>query len=193
MSGHGPLAGAACDDGPDDAAGGVVPGVAGDELVPGVAADEPEPGVAADEPEPDGAAVIDGVVVLDPVAAVATVTPSPRARPTELPTIAAATNIRLCLMVLLRGVGRALTGPVWATGPPRSTRPWPPHTGLSLVSGFPQNRMRILSASAVPPSWLRRHTTTKTGAWSLGDRRQTQVSPDDVGGSHSFALIGGES
>ena len=67
-------------------------------MVPGVAADEPDP-----EPEPDGAAVTDGVVVLDPVAAVATVTPSPRARPTELPTIAATTNIRLCLMVLLRG------------------------------------------------------------------------------------------
>jgi hypothetical protein len=103
MSGHGRLVVAACDEEPDDAAGGVVAGVVAD--------------------EPDGA-VIDGVVVADePVDAVATVTPSPRARPTELPTIAAATNTRLCFMVLLRGSHGPWRGPVWATGPPRSTRP----------------------------------------------------------------------
>jgi len=77
MLGHGPR-GAACDDEPDDGAVG--------------------------EAVPDGA-VIEGVVVLEAlVAAVATVMPSPRARPAEPPTIPAASNSRLCLMVLLLGL-----------------------------------------------------------------------------------------
>jgi len=94
MLGHGPFVEVPCDDEPDEP----VVGAAG-------AAEPDEPvGAVVGDADPDGAVVIDGVVVLDdPVAAVATVTPSPRARPTELPTIPAATSTRLCLMVLLSG------------------------------------------------------------------------------------------
>jgi hypothetical protein len=141
MSGHGPLAGAACDDGPDDAAGGVVPGVAADEPEPEPET-EPEP-----EPEPDGATVTDGVVVPDPVAAVATPSPSPRARPTELPTIAAATNIRLCLMVLLRGrTGR--------NGPGVGDGPTTVHSTMAPSQGS-EGCLRIPAESEVDPQGRR--------------------------------------
>jgi hypothetical protein len=94
MLGQGPFVAVPCEDEPDE---------------PG--------GRALGAAEPEGAVVMDGVVVLDdPVAAVATVTPSPRARPTELPTIPAANSTRLCLMVLLNGSDEP-EGSVWATEP----------------------------------------------------------------------------
>jgi hypothetical protein len=152
MSGHGPLAGAACADGPDDAAGGVVPGVA---------ADEPEPET---EPEPDGAAVTDGVVVPDPVAAVATPSPSPRARPTELPTIAAATNIRLCLMVLLRGrTGR--------NGPGVGDGPTTVHSTMAPSHGS-EGCLRIPAESEVDPQCRRGPAVVAATAHHDKDNRE---------------------